>query len=169
MINLNCIQLESEICDFHLQREAAHFKELREMIKKFDVDKSGYLDAEELTNCLKTYEEGLRKDSQKELEDDKPLQLTPTKEEISLILNTVCRKREKKLSTEPEMQMAIDLWHSYVSNREAIDRTFKEYDTNHSQKLEKDQLTRYLTMLNGGVCPEVVAKNSPFDFLLVQQ
>ena len=139
-----------------VQRKEAHFKELREMMQKFDTDKSGDLNAAELTICLKTYEEALRK-GKPISQGGPPLELTPTDEEISLILRTVCREKNK-VENAPEMEAAIGLWHSYVTNRRTIEQTFQEYDTNHSQKLELDQLARYLTKLNGGDRPTVLSR-----------
>ena len=142
-----------------VQRKEAHFKELREMMQKFDTDKSGDLNAAELTICLKTYEEALRK-GKPISQGGPPLELTPTDEEISLILRTVCREKNK-VENAPEMEAAIGLWHSYVTNRRTIEQTFQEFDTNNSQKLELDQLARYLTKLNGGNRPSVLAQSLP--------
>ena len=143
-----------------VQRKEAYMKELREMIRKFDIDKSGDLNAAELTTCLKTYEENLRKGKKKINQNEPPLELTPTDEEISLILRTVCREKNK-VENAPEMEAAIGLWHSYVTNRRTIEQTFQEFDTNNSQKLELDQLARYLTKLNGGNRPSVLAQSLP--------
>ena len=141
-----------------VQRKEAYMKELREMIRKFDIDKSGDLNAAELTTCLKTYEENLRKGKKKINQNEPPLELTPTDEEISLILRTVCRHKTDAVTDASEMEAAIGLWHSYVTNRRTIEQTFQEYDTNHSQKLELDQLARYLTKLNGGDRPTVLSR-----------
>ena len=59
------------------QAEQAHFQELRALIKKYDDDKSGTLNAQELTKCIQVYS-----DSRHWTTDP----VTPTEEEISLLL-----------------------------------------------------------------------------------
>ena len=126
------------------------------MIKKFDGDTSGDLNASELANCLKAYEEAHTTHAATQ-NMGPPLDLKPTDEEISLILKTAGRHKEKAVDVS-EIEVAIDLWHSYVSHRENIERVFQKYDTDHSQKLNHDQLANYLTDLNGGKRPKVASR-----------
>ncbi len=131
---------------FRLQEEQAHFRELRDLIKKYDEDRSGNLDAQELAKCIKTYSDA----RQWTVEP-----VFPTEEEVNLILQAA-GKHKKNAVDSSELQLALDLWHSYVTNKSKIEAIFDKYDTNHSEKLEFDQLARYLTDLNEGHAPKVI-------------
>ena len=119
------------------------------MINKFDKDGSGDLDASELRECIKAYEE-----AHKAGPKSAKLELNPTDEEISLILKTAGRHKARSVDAS-EIEVAIDLWHSYVYHRENVERVFQKYDTDHSQKLDHDQLANYLADLHGGKRPKV--------------
>ena len=126
------------------QENEAHFRELRQLVNRYDKDKSGGLNVEELTQCIKTYS------------DERQWTLTPvfpTEEEISLIIQAAGKHKKNDVDAS-EIEFAIRLWHSYVENRDTIQQVFDKYDTNHSHKLEFDQLQRYLTDLNGGTPPK---------------
>ncbi len=72
---------------------------------------------------------------------------------MNLILHAA-GKHKKNAIDASELEFALDLWHSYVTNKSKIEEIFDKYDTNHSNKLEFDQLTRYLTDLNEGHAPK---------------
>ena len=80
--------------------------------------------------------------------------VTPTEEEISLLLKAAGRRKEERVDWS-EIKYALDLWHSYVTNRSKIQKVFDKYDTDRNQRLEFDQLVNYLTDLNEGKKPEV--------------
>ncbi len=65
-----------------------------------------------------------------------------------------------------EIEHALDLWHSYVTNREKIQRVFEKYDIDKNQKLEFDQLVNYLTDLNEGHKPKVETPEKPLPIPL---
>ena len=48
-----------------------------------------------------------------------------------------------------ELEAAIQIWKNYLANKDFIEEKFQKYDTNHSGKLEIDQLKALLT----GVSP----------------
>ena len=86
--------------------------------------------------------------------------MTPTEEEISLIVKAAGHLKEDSVDAS-EIEYALDLWHSYVVNRERIQAVFEKYDTDRNQKLEFDQLVLYLTDLNEGHKPEVSSHFPP--------
>jgi Ca2+-binding EF-hand superfamily protein len=114
-------------------------------MKEYDNDKSGSLNAEELTKCIQVYS-----NSRHWTTDP----VTPTDEEISLLLKGAGHLKQNTVDAS-EIQFALDLWHSYVTNRPKIETIFEKYDTDHTQKLEFDQLVTYLTDLNEGHKPKV--------------
>jgi Ca2+-binding EF-hand superfamily protein len=128
-----------------VQEDQAHFRELRELIKAYDSDKSGSLNAQELTKCIQVYSA---------LRQWTIGPVTPTEDEISMLLKAASHHMQNSVDVS-EIEVALELWHSYVTNRAMIETIFEKYDTDHNQKLEYDQLVRYLTDLNGGRKPEV--------------
>ncbi len=127
------------------QDEQARFRELRALIKKYDEDKSGDLDASELTKCIQVYS-----DTRQWTMDP----VSPTDEEISLLLKASSNHKQGTVDAS-EIEYILSLWHSYVANRKMIQTVFDKYDTDCNQKLEFDQLKSYLTDLNEGHTPQV--------------
>ncbi len=140
---------------FPLQEEQARFREFRALIQNHDDDKSGDLDAQELTNCIKVYSEARNWSTSP---------VTPTDEEIALLLKAAGRRNQDKVDSS-EIKYTLDLWHSYVTNRERIHKVFEKYDTDRNQKLEFDQLVNYLTDLNEGHKPEVASDVRRYPWL----
>ena len=116
------------------------------MIKQFDEDKSGNLNAQELARFIKAYSDARQWTAEP---------VFPTEEEMNLILQAA-GKQKANCVDESEIQFALDLWHSYITNRQKIEQVFSKYDTNGSKKLEFDQLVRYLTDLNEGHAPKAL-------------
>ncbi len=127
------------------QDDQARFRELRALIKKYDEDKSGDLDASELRKCIEVYSE-----SRQWTTDP----VTPTDEETSLLLKAASNHKQDTVDAS-EIEYVLSLWHSYVTNRKMIETVFDKYDTDRNHKLEFDQLKSYLTDLNEGQTPEV--------------
>ena len=80
--------------------------------------------------------------------------MKPTDEEISLLLKAAGHHKQNSVDAS-EIEYALNLWHSYVTNRAKIQSIFEKYDTDRSEKLEFDQLVLYLTDLNEGNRPKV--------------
>jgi Ca2+-binding EF-hand superfamily protein len=118
---------------------------LRALIKKYDENKSGDLDAQELRKCIQVYSESRNWTTEP---------VTPTDEEVALLLKAASKYKQGSVDAS-EMEDVLALWHSYVTNRAMIQTVFDKYDTDRNQKLEFDQLVRYLTDLNEGRAPEV--------------
>ena len=127
------------------QDEQAQFREIRALIKKYDEDNSGDLNAEELKKCIQVYGDSRRWTASP---------VSPTEEEISLLLKGASRHKNEAINSS-EIKYALDLWHSYVTNRARIQSVFEKYDSDCNQKLDLDQLVRYLTDLNKGRKPKV--------------
>ena len=96
-------------CD--LQEKKAHYQKLKEMLDAYDEDKSGDLDASELKKFLERYGEGSMVAGRK-------TNATPTSEEVEWILQAV--NKSKNLGVK-QIEIALDLWHSYVTNRNEIE------------------------------------------------
>ncbi len=127
------------------------------MLDKYDVDRSGSLDEDELTQLLAHYDNGVKSDWN-EYHTGMVLQdigsVTPTKEEISWLMKAGAKHKQNRIDAS-EIGFILDLWHSYVMNRAKIEAVFDKFDTDHSLKLESEELMGYLTELNEGHAPKV--------------
>ena len=141
----SCSLTNIETLSSSFQAEDVHFQKLRALIEKYDNDKTGSLNAEELKNCIQVYS-----DSRHWTTDP----VTPTEEEVALLLKAAGHHKKNSVDAS-EIEHALDLWHSYVTNRSKIQTIFEKYDTDHNQTLEFDQLVLYLTDLNEGHKPKV--------------
>jgi Ca2+-binding EF-hand superfamily protein len=139
------------------QDEKVKYAELKKLMAKYDTDKSGSLDAEQLTQLLAHHDNGCKSEWD-EYHMNRVIKsigsVTPTSEEIALLLKAAAKVRQNSVDVS-EINFVLDLWHSYVMNRTEIEAVFEKFDTNHSQKLEFDQLKGYLTELNEGQAPKV--------------
>ena len=133
------------------------------MLKKYDTDGSGNLDANELTQLLAHHDNGIKRDWD-EYKTGIVLKnvgtVAPTSEEVSWLL----KSRKKNMDScvhVSEIGFILDLWHSYVMNREKLTEAFEKFDIDHNNQLEFDQLKNYLTELNQGQTPKVVLLQHP--------
>jgi Ca2+-binding EF-hand superfamily protein len=119
---------------------------LRTLLRKYDKDKSGNLNADELKELIKSHGDA----------HQGPVE--PSEEEIWLIIQAAGRHTRNCVDAS-EIQFALDLWHSYITNRDKINAIFEKYDTNHTERMEVAKLSRYLTELNDGHPPTVLREN----------
>ncbi len=123
--------------------------EMLKLLRQYDVDRSGSLDMQELTNLIAHYVV--------ESSPGSSVSLSPSESEISWILKTAGKCKENVIHVQ-ELELALQLWRSYVSyvrNRARIEYFFNKYDASHSERLDFDQMKLYLTEMNG--CPPKVS------------
>jgi Ca2+-binding EF-hand superfamily protein len=119
-------------------------KDLWKLLQRYDTDQSGNLDAQELTNLITHHG----------TENGRIPPVPPSEAEVSWILQAAGKHKKNSIDVS-EIEFALQLWQSYVKNRAKIEGLFDKYDTDHSQRLEFDQLKLYLTDLNEGFAPKV--------------
>jgi Ca2+-binding EF-hand superfamily protein len=127
------------------------------MLKKYDADKSGNLDANELIELLAHHDHGIRSDWNEyhtELVMQNIGKVAPTSEEISWLLKASKNNAQSTVGAS-DIGFILDLWHSYVMNREMLEKAFEKFDLDCNHQLEFDQLKNYLTELNQGQVPKV--------------
>ena len=117
----------------------AHSKDLLKLVQKYDTDRSGGLNAEELRNLIEHYAAGSEHDAS----------APPTDAELSWILQAAGIHKANSVDAS-EIEFALDLWHLYVTNRAMIEAAFYKYDADQSERLEIDELKGYLTDLSKG-------------------
>lgn len=113
-------------------------------LEKYDTDKSGKLDREQLTSMLT------------DLDSSTPPGTAPSDEEVKFILasadftGTTFGFADGCIGTE-EIVDAIVAWQTWTSHREYIDGVFEKFDAEKNGQLNKAELKAYLTQLNGDV------------------
>lgn len=110
------------------------------IIKKYDREGNQKLNKQELAVMLQDLAGGT----------------APTDEETSFVMH-VADVTDKKIDgfiDRNELEAAIQIWKNYLVNKADIEEKFAKYDTNHSGKLELDQLAALLTDLNDGKPPK---------------
>mmetsp|Transcript_67490 Transcript_67490/g.180325 ORF Transcript_67490/g.180325 Transcript_67490/m.180325 type:complete len:162 (+) Transcript_67490:193-678(+) len=112
---------------------------LRRLIAQYSKDNSGVLNAEELARLVKSYSDT----RQWTIEP-----ANPTTEEMSWI-----ERAAGKSIDENRLELALELWRSYITNRAGIERVFAKYDTDRSNLLEFHELKSYLADLSLGHPP----------------
>jgi Ca2+-binding EF-hand superfamily protein len=122
------------------------------LFKKYDTDCSGKLDVNELTELLKQYS------------SESPDQLlSPSEAEASWIIEAAGKSKKDSI-TITELELALQLWDSYVKHRAEISQLSERCDTGNGSRLNFDQLKLYLSNLK--VRPPKVNRQSD-DFTLL--
>jgi len=134
-----------------LQEQKAHMRDMWILLKKYDVDRSGSLDEQELANLIAHHaiESGTGATTSQ----------SPNEAEIVWILETAGNYKHNLIHVQ-EIELVLQLWSSYVRNRDRIEYFFRKYGTSQSPKLDFNQMKMYLTELNG--FPPKVIPRDPF-------
>eukprot|EP00928_Gymnodinium_smaydae_P097845 TRINITY_DN895_c0_g1_i1.p1 TRINITY_DN895_c0_g1~~TRINITY_DN895_c0_g1_i1.p1 ORF type:complete len:232 (-),score=38.35 TRINITY_DN895_c0_g1_i1:104-727(-) len=117
--------------------QAEKVKEMKDIIKRYDKDKSGNLQKSEIKRLLT------------DLNLSTPKGTPPSEEELNFIMalgDTKCKNGAIDLS---ELEHVITTWLVYVEKREDMEKVLKRYDKSGNGKLERDELRAYLNHLNG--------------------
>mmetsp|Transcript_60388 Transcript_60388/g.126378 ORF Transcript_60388/g.126378 Transcript_60388/m.126378 type:complete len:211 (-) Transcript_60388:246-878(-) len=120
--------------------QKAHMRDMWILLKKYDVDRSGSLDEQELANLIAHHaiESGTGATTSQ----------SPNEAEIVWILETAGNYKHNLIHVQ-EIELVLQLWSSYVRNRDRIEYFFRKYGTSQSPKLDFNQMKMYLTELNG--------------------
>jgi hypothetical protein len=154
---------------FHHKREEAYRKQekfwsrieqddkWKATISKFDKDKSGNLDAEELTKIIKEFGAGYWDN------EGKHHPPSPKEKEVAWIMQAT---QHDSLGMEiGKVKFALDLWHAYENVRADLDDCFEKFDKDKSGLLDKNELCKLLTSLNDGHTPSVMDFYDQNEFL----
>jgi len=120
-------------------QEIQKHRTVEKLFEKYDVSQTGYLNATEVAKFLQDAAKGQ----------------APSEEEVQFVMLTTHDKTgiEGKGITVSEIKTALDVWRAWEQLKPEMDTYMKKYDTNHSGKLEIDQLKLLLTELNEGEEP----------------
>jgi hypothetical protein len=112
-------------------------KATRELFKRHDTDNTGKLDVNSLTELLKQY-----------ASKDPGQPLSPSAAEVSWIVEAAGKSCKNSISVN-ELDLALQLWDSYIKNKPAIECLSNHNVTAHGPRLSFDQLKLSLSNLKG--------------------
>mmetsp|Transcript_6914 Transcript_6914/g.11153 ORF Transcript_6914/g.11153 Transcript_6914/m.11153 type:complete len:217 (+) Transcript_6914:89-739(+) len=117
--------------------EDAKQKALKSIMAKYDTNKSGKLELEQIKKLLT------------DTDEDTPSGTPPTEDEVNFILQIADHAGDGCLAME-ELGFAIKAWHVYCKNRADMDKEFQKFSKPGQDTLNHDELKEYLKSLNGG-------------------
>eukprot|EP00960_Hanusia_phi_P031345 749242-Hanusia_phi.AAC.1 len=131
----------------HCRQKEANKKLIRELMLKYDVDKSGEIGYDELKQYL----------------IDLSLGAEPTKSDIRWVIQTVmnevdCKKLDEEafrtIQLKPaQIAAAGQTWMAFRETEQEISEVFTKHDTNRDGKISKEELKNVLHDLNEGISP----------------
>uniref|UniRef100_A0A7S1R513 EF-hand domain-containing protein n=1 Tax=Alexandrium catenella TaxID=2925 RepID=A0A7S1R513_ALECA len=113
------------------------------LLAKYDTDQSGKLNKDQMMKLLT------------DLETASPGGHPPTDEELDWIIKFADTGgswlgfSDGEISCA-ELEAAVVAYLTYIDNRDLLDTTFDQFDTNETGQLAPSELKDYLTALNGG-------------------
>lgn len=118
-----------------IEKAKAEAKYVESLMNKYDTNKSGKLEQDQLKLLLKDMSNGA----------------DPSDEEIRWVFYKAdTSKGSRNFGVDSnELLYALRTWKGYLDNKEYLDATFEKYDTNKSGQLERDQLKNLMTDLCG--------------------
>jgi len=115
------------------KKEAA----LRRVMRRYDVNKSGKLEEDQIRLLLT------------DLDDFTPRGTEPTEEELAFILKVADASGDGCLRLE-EVEYAMKAWHVYTKRRQEMEDKLLLFDKSGSGTLTREELHSFLVDLNGG-------------------
>lgn len=106
-------------------------------IKKYDSDNSGTLNREQLIKLLT------------DTDFSTPKGTRPTDEEVDWIMKVADKSGDQRIDNT-ELQEAMACWATFVAHRKELEEKLEKYDLSGDGRLERDEVKKYLTDLNGG-------------------
>lgn len=117
--------------------DEAENEKLKQLFEKYDTNKSGWLELEQLSLLLT------------DLDSTTPPGTPPSEEEVAYILKAANSTRDDALSLE-ELDVARLAWNTYIRHRGKWEEVLQKYDHSGTGKLEIKELKEYLVNLNHG-------------------
>lgn len=127
------------------KEELQRRQEIQELFIKYDEDQTGKLSEKDIKKMLT------------DLDSSTPPGTAPTDDEVKFIMSVADWDDSGKIEKN-EVSYVISAWTILTSKRSELANVLKEFDKAGDGKLNKEELTAYLTKLNGGeaVTPEEV-------------
>merc|ERR1719476_249164 len=122
-----------------IESELAEVKKMSKVMKKYDVNKSGKLEKEQVRRLLT------------DLDTTTPPNTPPSDEELNFIMHLADDKCANDAIDLSELKTAITAWHVYTTSRQDIEQALSKFDISNNGKLEESELREYLQDLNAGI------------------
>jgi len=119
-------------------KEYEHRVRINKIIGKFDKNKSGKLEKDQLILLLT------------DIDGSTPTGTQPSEEEVTWILKCADKAGDGAISPD-EVEDAISCWLTFCQMRAQIDEKLEKYDVSKTGNLSKEEIRNYLVDLNGGM------------------
>jgi Ca2+-binding EF-hand superfamily protein len=111
---------------------------LQKILHKYDLDHSGKLERNELSQLLMDYDFSSKNPA------------LPSEEELNLVMSLTHPKQASEGAIDlGHLKPALQEWTGYLKMREPLQTAFHEYDVSGTGKLEPPELKEYLKKMNG--------------------
>merc|ERR1719460_751658 len=120
-----------------MKMELEKRQQLSVIFQRYDVNQSNKLERDQVKNLLT------------DMDASTPVGTPPSDAELDFIIKVSDRSDDGCIARK-EFELALTAWDTYTKMRSKLESTMSKYDTSGSGKLEKDELQKYLTDLNGG-------------------
>eukprot|EP01063_Lacrimia_lanifica_P028749 TRINITY_DN4258_c0_g1_i5.p2 TRINITY_DN4258_c0_g1~~TRINITY_DN4258_c0_g1_i5.p2 ORF type:complete len:207 (+),score=73.01 TRINITY_DN4258_c0_g1_i5:45-665(+) len=124
------------------KRSAARKNEMTRMVSeimmKYDTDRSGQLNTEQVRELLTDLDHTTRPGT------------APSDEEVLFVMQCADSSRNKSIDRD-ELIGAITVWNSYIAEKKTIDAVLARHDTDGNGSLDRAQLKTLLVELNEGL------------------
>lgn len=120
-----------------MRMELEKRQQLSVIFQRYDVNQSNKLERDQVKNLLT------------DMDASTPVGTPPSDAELDFIIKVSDRSDDGCIARK-EFELALTAWDTYTKMRSKLESTMSKYDTSGSGKLEKDELQKYLTDLNGG-------------------
>ncbi|GMH81430.1 hypothetical protein TrST_g12008 [Triparma strigata] len=128
------LEAKMHIYEVKIQGSSSTWKPLMD---SFDTDGTGTLDANQLKQILKLWNEGI----------------DPSDEQVAFIISIADKSGQGSVNID-ELGCAAGTWMALKDDQPFINETMAKYDTDKSGSLNKDQVKLMMTDLNDGIAPD---------------
>eukprot|EP00746_Dinoflagellata_sp_MGD_P128265 gnl/MRDRNA2_/MRDRNA2_62670_c0_seq1.p1 gnl/MRDRNA2_/MRDRNA2_62670_c0~~gnl/MRDRNA2_/MRDRNA2_62670_c0_seq1.p1 ORF type:complete len:204 (-),score=55.59 gnl/MRDRNA2_/MRDRNA2_62670_c0_seq1:51-662(-) len=120
-------------------KELAEIRELNKVMRKYDTNKSGKLEQDQVKVLLT------------DLDFSTPPGTPPSDDELKYIMKVADQKCDNGAIDLSELKAAMVAWKSYINLRSKMEEAILKFDQSGTGKLEKTELKEYLKHLNDGM------------------
>lgn len=120
-------------------KELKEIRELNQVMRKYDTNKSGRLEPDQVKLLLT------------DLDFSTPPGTPPSNEELNFVMKVADEKCSNGAIDLSELKAAMVAWKSYTSMRTKMEEAILKFDQSGTGKLEKPELKEYLKFINEGI------------------
>lgn len=121
-----------------IKHELHEEKQIKELFDKYDTNKSGKLEEDQVKRLLT------------DMDSSTPPDTPPSEEELKFVIRLVDKEKDGCVAKD-EVLYALRSWAVVTKHRVDIEKALDEFDKSKTGKLEPPELKAYLISLNSGI------------------